>query len=58
MPRAWPAVALLLLPVAATGQIRVHPPGVNVNTHGATTVFLTFGGLRSDQTPVEAFWCG
>lgn len=45
---AWPAAA----------QIRVDPPGVNVNTQGATTVFLTFGGLRSDQTPVEAFWCG
>lgn len=45
---AWPAAA----------QIRVDPPGVNVNTQSATTVFLTFGGLRPDQTPVEAFWCG
>ncbi|MDF2770726.1 MAG: hypothetical protein K0S86_219 [Geminicoccaceae bacterium] len=38
-------------------QIRVHPTGVNVNTQGATTTFLTFGGLR-DQVAVEAFWCG
>jgi hypothetical protein len=29
-----------------------------VNTHGATTVFLTFGGLRPDQVGDEAFWCG
>lgn len=49
---------LLLAPVQVTGQIRVDPPGVNVNTQGATTVFLTFGGLRPDQAPVEAFWCG
>lgn len=58
MSRAWLAVCLLLGPATAAGQIRVHPPGVNVNAHGATTVFLTFGGLRADQTPVEAFWCG
>ncbi len=58
MPRIWLTVGLLLCPVTVVGQIRVHPPGVNVNTHGATTVFLTFGGLRPDQTPVEAFWCG
>ena len=54
---ALPAL-LLLAPVRSTAQIRVDPPGVNVNTQGATTVFLTFGGLRPDQVPVEAFWCG
>jgi hypothetical protein len=48
----------LLAPVQVAAQIQVHPPGVNVNTQGATTVFLTFGGLRPDQMPVEAFWCG
>jgi hypothetical protein len=42
---------------AAFAQIRVHPTGVNVNTQGATTVFLTFGGLRN-YAPVEAVWCG
>ena len=54
------ALTLLILCFAspATAQIRVDPPGVNVNAQGATTVFLTFGGLRPDQTPVEAFWCG
>ena len=38
-------------------QIKVNPSGVNVNTNGATTVFLSFGRLV-DQVPVEAFWCG
>jgi hypothetical protein len=57
MRRSWLAL-ILLLPGPVSGQIRVDPPGVNVNTHGATTVFLTFGGLRPDQTPVEAAWCG
>lgn len=38
-------------------QIRVNPTGVNVNAQGATTVFLTFGGLAGYQA-TEAFWCG
>jgi len=33
------------------------PNGVNVNSQGATSVFITFGGL-ADQIPVEATWCG
>jgi len=45
------------LPAAPAGaQIRVHPTGVNVNSQGATTVFLTFGGLNGYR-PVEALWC-
>jgi hypothetical protein len=58
------AGVMLFLPflLAATAapafaQIRVNPTGVNVNTQGATTVFLTFGGL-ADHVPVEAVWCG
>jgi hypothetical protein len=50
-------MALLLLPHTAGAQIRVHPTGVNVNAQGATTVFLTFGGV-SGYTPAEATWCG
>jgi hypothetical protein len=42
----------------ASAQIRVNPNGVNVNAQGATTVFLTFGGLGNLYVPVEAFWCG
>lgn len=57
-PRAIMAVLLLAFARPAAAQIGVDPPGVNVNAQGATTVFLTFGGLRPDQTPVEAFWCG
>ena len=49
--------ALLLTAVTADGAIRRDPNGVNVNSQGATTVFITFGGLV-DQVPVEAFWCG
>ncbi len=38
-------------------SIRVSPNGVNVNANGATTVFLTFGGMRNHR-PAEAAWCG
>ncbi len=44
--------------VAAPAQtIRVDPVGVNVNANGATTVFLTFGGV-ANYRPAEAVWCG
>jgi hypothetical protein len=42
---------------SAQGQVRVNPTGVSVSSMAATTVFLTFGGLR-DQQPVDAYWCG
>lgn len=50
-------ILLLLVVSTAHAQIQVHPNGVNVNAGGATTVFLTFGGLGLYQ-PAEAFWCG
>ncbi len=37
--------------------IERSPTGVNVSSQGATTVFISFGGLRN-QVPAEAFWCG
>jgi len=50
--------ALAALFASAPGAaISRDPNGVNVNSQGATTVFITFGGLR-DQVPVEATWCG
>ena len=53
-----PTIFLAALTVApAAGVIRRDPNGVNVNSQGATTVFITFGGL-ADQVPIEAFWCG
>jgi hypothetical protein len=35
-----------------------NPNGVNVKSHGATTVFITFQGLAAGQKAVRAFWCG
>ena len=51
------AAAVVLLPSTLQAQIRVHPTGVNVNAQGATTVFLTFGGLGG-YTAADAAWCG
>jgi hypothetical protein len=48
----------LALAGALPGQIVVHPNGVNVNAQGATTVFLTYGGLGSVFQPAESEWCG
>ena len=42
---------------SAVAQIKVNPTGVNVNTNGATTAFITFGGLGAFR-PIEAEWCG
>jgi hypothetical protein len=42
---------------AVGAQVRVNPTGVSVNAMDATTVFLSFGGLRN-QRPTEALWCG
>jgi hypothetical protein len=61
---ASPARAVLLgwcavLPWGALpAQIVVHPNGVNVNAQGATTVFLTYGGLGSAFQPADSEWCG
>ncbi|HXG66217.1 MAG TPA: hypothetical protein VNO70_14035 [Blastocatellia bacterium] len=38
-------------------EIRVSPSEVNAYSQGATTVFLTFGGLNGKR-PAEAEWCG
>ncbi|MBL8206662.1 MAG: hypothetical protein JNM09_20680 [Blastocatellia bacterium] len=48
---------LLIAPPCFAQTIAVNPKGVNVNSQGATTVFLTFGNLR-DYRPAEATWCG
>jgi hypothetical protein len=52
-----PVLIALLCASAAQAQVRVHPTGVNVNAQGATTVFLTFGGVQG-YAPVTAEWCG
>ncbi len=50
-------IASLVCAGALPAQIRVNPTGVSTNAMNATTVFLSFGGLRN-QTPVEGIWCG
>ena len=50
---------VLLLLVAAPGslaQIQRSPVAVNVNTQGATTVFISYGNLVN-QIAAEAVWC-
>lgn len=42
----------------ATAQVRVNPTGVSVNAMGATTVFLTFGGVNANLRAAESVWCG
>ena len=49
------AALVVLLAPSASAQVRVNPTGVNVNMNGATTAFLTFGGL-GNYRPVEATW--
>ena len=49
------ALAAFAAPCAA--EIRRDPTGVNVNSQGATSVYITFGGLVN-QVPAESLWCG
>jgi hypothetical protein len=51
-------ILLLLIALPSFAQtIAVNPKGVNINSQGATTVFLRFGNL-CDYRPAEATWCG
>jgi hypothetical protein len=51
------AAFVVAAPFEGHAQIRVNPTGVNVNMNGATTAFLTFGGLGQFRA-IEAEWCG
>lgn len=51
------SLPLALFPTARATAITVSPLGVNVNTFGPTSVFLTFRGLNN-QRVVEGIWCG
>jgi hypothetical protein len=46
------------VPGSASAQLRVNPDIINVSTQDATTVFLSYGGLRPDQRLADALWCG
>ncbi len=50
------AAAAVLAP-ATSRAIDRHPTGVNVDSQGATSVFITFGNLVN-QRPAESEWCG
>ncbi len=57
------SVIFFLIVMVANGAaqpaqaIKVNPDGVNVNTSGATTVFLTFGPINN-YSAAEGTWCG
>ena len=40
--------------VAVSG---VNPTGVNVNSRGPTSVFITFQGLGAQESSTQSFWC-
>jgi hypothetical protein len=49
-------MALLLVSPALLAQIRRDPTGVNVNTQGPTTVFISYGNVQG-KIAAEAVWC-
>ena len=52
------ATLVAMAPAARVdAQIRVNPTGVSTNANGATTVFLTFGGVGT-RVAREGVWCG
>ena len=59
MKRILPAIFIvtLLFAVSAAQQIKVSPDNVTAYSQGATTVFLTYGGV-TNKRPVDACWCG
>ncbi len=56
-PRFTVFLLVLAAALPAAGQIRRDPTGVNVNSQGPMSVYITFGGLVN-QVPAEATWCG
>jgi hypothetical protein len=48
----------MLYSCTAAAVTGVNPFGVNVRTLGPTSVFLTFQNLDTNETAVDAFWCG
>ena len=57
--RSLPGLLILLaLPAAVFAVTGVNPTGVNINSSGVTSVFLTFQNLGPNEQPVDAFWCG
>ena len=59
MKRLLLATSLIvsMIVLAAARQIRVSPDNVTAYSQGATSVFLTYGGV-ANKRPVDACWCG
>ena len=59
MKRILPATIIVasLFAVSAAQQIKVSPDNVTAYSQGATSVFLTYGGV-TNKRPVDACWCG
>jgi hypothetical protein len=51
-------IILVALPPTGFAVTGVNPTGVNINSSGVTSVFLTFQNLGPNEQPVDAFWCG
>lgn len=51
------ALALIIVASRASAQVRVNPTGVSLSDMSATTVFLTYGGLKNQRSS-EGVWCG
>lgn len=51
------AALLALVQSGAAQEITVSPASANVYSQGATSLLLTYGGVK-DKRPVEACWCG
>ncbi len=52
-----PAILLAATAIRAGSQVLRTPVSVNVNSQGATTVFISYGQVNN-QTTAEALWCG
>lgn len=55
--KVFAVFTFLALSSASFALTGVNPTGVNVRSHGVTTIFLTFQGTAG-QTSSEGFWCG
>lgn len=49
---------LALASISSAAITGVNPTGVNVRTHGVTTVFLTFQNVAPQESSIRSFWCG
>ncbi|HXI13019.1 MAG TPA: hypothetical protein VNM92_10270 [Thermoanaerobaculia bacterium] len=56
MRRVLLLTVVMICTLNVTAQIRRDPVGVNVNTQGPTTVFISYGNVQG-KIAAEAVWC-